>query len=317
MARFLTFGQPPHLFRRAFTLIELLVVVAIIAILIGLLVPAVQKVREAAARSYCQNNLKQWALGMHNYHDTHKVLPYAAKSDPRTPWPVILWPYVEMTAHAAAYDYKVGFWQPPNTIVNTLDGVVAKPHPLYYCPSDRGSPAYQQGDKYWRARGNYVINWGPVRQPNPTTAPVPTAWAPFGYTDFRTRTLPRTVKLGHISDGTSNTLLLSEAIMHEDASPDWRGDMLNDDEQCGKFMTLDTPNTGIDWITSASFCRSTPRLPCVANANGKVSARSNHLGGVNVAMCDGSVRFVSDTIPLPTWQALSTINGGETFNYDE
>jgi prepilin-type N-terminal cleavage/methylation domain-containing protein/prepilin-type processing-associated H-X9-DG protein len=304
----------PRTWRRAFTLIELLVVIAIIAVLIGLLLPAVQKTREAASRMKCQNNLKQWALAMHNYHGTNSRLPYAAKSNPRTPWPVILWPYAEMTNHANLYNYNVGFWEPPNTIVNTLNGVVCKPSPIYFCPSDRGGPAYQQGDIYWRSRGNYAINWGPVRQPYPTGTPLPTAWAPFGYTDFRTRTLPRTVRLTDIKDGTSNTLLLSEVIMHEDSSPDWRGDMLNDDEQCGRFMTLDTPNSGIDQIVSASFCQNTPRLPCTVNPNGKISARSNHTGGVNVAMADGSVRFVSDTIPLATWQALSTANGGEVVN---
>ncbi len=143
--------------------------------------------------------------------------------------------------------------------------------------------------------------------------PAPPAWAPFGYLDFRTRTRPRVVKLTDITDGTSNTLLLSEVLMHDDNSPDWRGDMLNDDEQCGRFMTLDTPNSGIDQISFSSFCRNTPKLPCTVNRNGKVSARSNHPGGVNASLADGSVRFVSTTISLATWQAMSTANGGEVF----
>jgi prepilin-type N-terminal cleavage/methylation domain-containing protein/prepilin-type processing-associated H-X9-DG protein len=303
----------PAIKQAAFTLIELLVVIAIIAVLIGLLLPAVQKVREAANRMQCQNNLKQWTLGLHNYHDTHGSLPPAAKSNPRTPWPPLVWPYVEMQNLANRYDYQVGFWEPPNTIPYTLDGVVCRSSPIYYCPSDRGGPAYQMGDRWWRARGNYAVNWGPVRQPLAADAPRPTAWAPFGYQDFRTRTLPRTVRLTDMTDGTSNTLLLSEVLMHEDSSPDWRGDMLNDDEQCGRFMTLDTPNSGIDQIRSSTYCESTPILPCTVNASGKVSARSRHTGGVNVSLADGSVRFVGDTIPLATWQALSTMNGGEVF----
>ena len=93
--------------------------------------------------------------------------------------------------------------------------------------------------------------------------------------------------------------------------------MLNDDEQCGRFMTFDTPNTGIDEIVNGYCDPSRPRdLPCIHAGNvpaagGKVSARSRHPGGVNVALCDGAVRFVKDSVPLATWQALSTMNGGE------
>lgn len=89
--------------------------------------------------------------------------------------------------------------------------------------------------------------------------------------------------------------------------------MLNDDEQCGRFMTLDTPNSGIDQI-KPSWCQNTPLLPCAVNANGKVAARSKHSNGVNASLGDGSVKFVKNNIALATWQAMSTIDGNETLD---
>jgi prepilin-type N-terminal cleavage/methylation domain-containing protein len=307
-------GHMTH--RRGFTLIELLVVIAIIAILIALLVPAVQKVREAAARTQCINNLKQWGLALHGYHDVRKTLPEAAQNNPRRVWVVLVWPYVDQGSMYVQFNQTVHFYQAPNTIVNTTNGIYAQPAPLYYCPSDRPG-AIWKGDQYWRSRGNYCINWGNMAVPyNPNDASQsPTrGYAPFGYTDFVNGSKPRKSKLTDFTDGTSNTLLMSEVIMAaNDTDYDIRGDFLNDDRPCTMFMTINTPNSGTD---VSPYCNGAtyPMNPPCTNAGSGFShktARSRHTGGVNVLIGDGTVRFVTNSITLATWRALGTMNGNE------
>src|SRR6187431_1168286 len=111
--------------RRGFTLIELLVVIAIIAVLIGLLLPAVQKVREAAARAKCANNLKQWALALHNYHDAVGQFPKGSSDGAlkRQTWVMWVWAYVEQSALAQRNNLNEHFYLPPGTIDYTLNGL--------------------------------------------------------------------------------------------------------------------------------------------------------------------------------------------------
>ena len=294
--------------RRGFTLIELLVVIAIIAILIALLVPAVQKVRDAAARAQCQNNLKQWGLAMHGYHDTYKQFPEGARNNPRRTWVMLLWPFVEQTALSSKNDLAKPFHDPPATIHGTMNGLCGARVPLYYCPSDNGSDI--RNGTYQRTRGNYVVNWG-----NTTygSAPPSTGTAPFAHVGGN-RATPHVTKMTSITDGTSNTLMIAEYLMTPSADDnDWRGDIHNDDGVF-RFHTLDTPNSTVpDVVSWASTATPDPAMPVTTAGAQKNAARSRHTGGVNAGLCDGSVRFVSSNVPSAVWAAQGTMNGNEVF----
>jgi len=307
-----------------FTLVELLVVIAIIGVLVALLLPAVQAAREAARRMSCQNAIRQWALAMQNMVDATKTLPEGNRPAPRRSWVVYTWPYVENGGAALVFDEKKHFHEEPNTYKLSTKGIYASTAPIYYCASDRPG-AIWRGDDYWRARGNYAVNWGNLKVPHDRTlaqmeAAGQTALAPFGWKEPDKRDKgPRTTKLAEITDGTSNTMLLSEVVFpSSDEVFDIRGDFLNDDDPCNQYMTINTPNSTVADVSP--FVPPNGPIPQPFNpldppyaqgGNGHKAARSRHPGGVNVAFADGSVRMIQDGVTPAVWQAMGTMNGDE------
>ena len=220
-----------------------------------------------------------------------------------------MWPYIEQNALAQQYNYNVGFWQPPNGgPTSSTNNLVCAEVKTYFCPADRGTSgvAFWEGDPYYRSRGNYVVNWGTTTDPGPGNQ---TVYAPFGYIDGSST--PRGSKLTDITDGTSNTLLLSEVLMAPNTAFDIRGDVINNDRGCFHFSTINPPNSPNPDHLVFYTPSTDPLMPSVGASPAYNSARSRHSGGVNAALADGSVRFISNSILLPTWQALSTMNGGE------
>jgi prepilin-type N-terminal cleavage/methylation domain-containing protein/prepilin-type processing-associated H-X9-DG protein len=307
--------RPIHATNRppGFTLVELLVVIAIIAVLIALLLPAVQKVREAANRTQCANNLRQVALAMHNHHAAQGALPEGVSS--ATPywgqgnWQVSILTYIEQDAlRQQYYDYGVSngrnYYHGDN-----LSGATGKQLKLLLCPSSTvntsGWPANPRSATYH----NYVVNFG-------NTGVDETAnWQAASYNGLTFGGAPftrgRPQRLDLIRDGTSNTLMLSEVIQGQ--RRDLRG--------CtwwgtgSGFVTSLRPNDSapdLSWA-NADWCDpNPPNPPCSFRTAVYVfGARSRHPGGVNVVLCDGSTRFVADAIAPAVWQALSTTQGGE------
>jgi prepilin-type N-terminal cleavage/methylation domain-containing protein/prepilin-type processing-associated H-X9-DG protein len=299
-----------------FTLVELLVVIAIIGILVALLLPAVQAAREAARRTQCLNQLRQWATAMHLYHDVHKRFPLGASGGPRQTWVVHLWAYIEEGPLASQNDLTKNFFVEPMTIPNSMNGLCAQYVALYYCPSDGEGVDITEGT-YRRRRGNYVVNWG-----NRVTTPGEELYgtAPFAWAKTRVngKNVPRKTNISDIIDGSSNTLLMSETLKGNRPTDDeFRGDIMNN-QGVFRFNTSLTPNTGApDLLSDGNFDINNldPLMPATAATTTlpeQSAARSRHPGGVNATFCDGSGRFVSNEVADNVWRALGTMDGEET-----
>lgn len=291
-----------------FTLVELLVVIAIMALLVSLLVPAVQSAREAARRTQCINHLRQWGIAMVLFADANGgKLPYGNRRDnqPRISYQPPLWPFVEEQARFDKYDFKLPFHHlgTPGTGNEPLLTAI----PIYLCTSDNLNGTWR-GDAHTRSRGNYVLNWSNGSFFHSRVNGEPVQKGPFA--------INRQVRLRHIKDGLSKTMLMSEVRQAvKDTYFDFRGDILNDDVSCAQYMTVNTPNSGVD--TQVCFEDRQNPAPCLHRwdpLRNYVSARSFHAGGVNVVRADASVEFVTDEIGLSEWRMLGSIAGNEIPN---
>ena len=307
--------------RAGFTLIELLVVIAIIAILIALLVPAVQKVREAAARTQCSNNLKQLALAIHNYHDVNKCIPYSVSpwaeggQPPRTGrgWILESLPYIEQAALYKEFEpsrvgdmYGSGLPPPLGTGAGGLMACqpqMAKMVPILACPSDGSGGKTSLTQWQWQgievATTNYkgvlgVSNMGNGWPDNPYGSAdnhaTPRCEGLFFRNSYQVK-----IRLTGIIDGTSNTFAVGEDVVEQNnhgAAYYANGDYASCHAPLNYFVRPPTQQSADDWPKMMSF-------------------RSQHTGGANFALADGSVRFVSDSINRLQYMQLCTRAGGE------
>jgi prepilin-type N-terminal cleavage/methylation domain-containing protein/prepilin-type processing-associated H-X9-DG protein len=319
--------------KRGFTLVELLVVIATIAVLIAMLLPAVQAAREAGRRLHCRNNVKQIALGLHSFESQYQKLPpgvmartrfsysYANGGYEWTYFLHFLLPYLEQqnyfdAMHGPRFDLPNPWGGTQGDWPKLVNG---KPLPLLLCPSDTsgGSVSNYVGDpsRPRLAKSNYLGIFA-------------------GLNDYSSDVLRGNVKqasvftygkgvpISSITDGTSNTMAVAEYLRGVD---DYDARTVFTTNRAGAqflYVRLTPNSSAADCLLNyPTFCPApnggsnndpSQNLPCAPSDGSQdfASPRSHHPGGVNVGLCDGSVQFIRDSIDIAAWQRLGWIADG-------
>ena len=325
---------------RGFTLVELLVVISIIGVLVGLLLPAVQSVREAARRMQCSNNLKQLSLGLINYEQQNKGFPpgcisWSDSFDSKRSigwyedhtWYSQIGAYIEMQPWYDSIDFKV--------VMSHVNNERARRTfcKTFACPSDLGQMKNEWDSKNWcKIRSNYLICWGNTNYGQKTIGS-PKAGADINDDAYDANNQkfygapfkPKEVTpVAFITDGLSNTAMMSETKVIPESTPSWGGPISEVSVSTGgaNFMGWLAPNSKEgDRISRQKLADSyyqenkIPIPTSVGSYDDEIfCARSHHSGGVNVAKCDGSLAFISDNVELRVWRATTSAMGGEIIN---
>ena len=333
--------------RGAFTLVELLVVIAIIGVLVALLLPAVQAARESARRMRCTNNVKQLTLACHNFEDTFKTLPYGRKYDiwDTYTWTQLTLPYIEQraiyenywTLHQTPYS---GSYPGPNGPIGDDPRLRLARHsivPTWNCPSDLGIKRNEFGTTaFGFIRGNYrgCVGSGDMYGNAPASV-TGSSWgagvfsAKSGQSIDHGAAVPTIgCKFAEITDGSANTLCISEGISNA-VEPGWGGpigEIIYGNIGGALFNATLPPNSTVQDQVYGPCPQNVgdPRYKAPCNqlggsswgspsaAQAHAAARSFHPAGAVVSLADGSTRFVTNSVDLNVWRAAGTRDGGES-----
>lgn len=342
-------STPSHMRARlAFTLIELLVVIAIIAILIALLVPAVQKVREAVARTQCQNNLKQIGLAMQSYHGAHKVFPPGTNNHCFASWAVHILPYLDQEPIYARLDLNARFYDVTNPAPGPLPNVdmlkdfaptvyicPSSPLPKMICPEDLNSISWGQRI----LAGNYVAIMGACNGPNSATEPgtgVTSARVvdkrPAASIQYNHGGILATngvifhlskIRATDIHDGTSNTMMVGEqSDWGVDPGVDPTGTVRkpHDIRQTYRAgLWAGSPLEGMSAVTVRYPINTKSRVNFsdgIARYGWNTPIQSAHAGGAFMLRCDGGVSFLTTAMPFDVLKYLCTRDDGQAVSFD-